>query len=59
MEATSKTREDIIPQASETKPQEYTCGLDEALDDIKEGRIYHAASAEDMMKQIFGNNWNK
>lgn len=29
-------------------------GLDEALEDVKAGRIYHAESTEDMMKQIFG-----
>ena len=29
-------------------------GLDEALDDIKAGRIYHAQSTEDLMKQILG-----
>ena len=27
-------------------------GLDEALDDIKAGRIYHAQSTDDLMKQI-------
>lgn len=30
------------------------CGLDEALDDIKAGRIHHADSVEDMFKQILG-----
>ena len=30
------------------------CGLDEALEDVKAGRVYHAESTEDMMKQIFG-----
>ena len=29
-------------------------GLDEALEDVKAGRVYHAESTEDMMKQIFG-----
>ena len=29
-------------------------GLDEALEDIKAGRIYHAQSTEDLMKQILG-----
>ena len=31
-----------------------TTGLDEALYDIKAGRIYHAQSTEDLMKQILG-----
>lgn len=30
------------------------CGLDEALEDVKAGRVYHATSTEDMIKQIFG-----
>lgn len=30
------------------------CRLDEALEDIKAGRIYHAKDTEDMMRQIFG-----
>ena len=34
--------------------KEKKCGLDEALEDMKAGRIYHAESTEDMMKQIFG-----
>lgn len=29
-------------------------GLDEALEDIEAGRIYHAESAEEMFKQILG-----
>ena len=31
-----------------------TRGYQEAMDDIKAGRIYHAESADDMFKQIFG-----
>lgn len=31
------------------------CGLDRALKDVEEGRVYHAESVEDMFKQIFGN----
>lgn len=34
--------------------KEKKCGLDEALEDVKAGRVYHAESTEDMMKQIFG-----
>lgn len=29
-------------------------GIDQALLDIKEGRVYHAESVEDMFKQILG-----
>ena len=29
-------------------------GLDEALEDVKAGRIYHAESTKDLMKQILG-----
>ncbi len=28
------------------------CGLDRALKDVEEGRVYHAESVEDMFKQI-------
>lgn len=34
--------------------KEKKCGLDEALEDVKAGRVYRAESTEDMMKQIFG-----
>ncbi len=27
-------------------------GLDEALEDVKEGRIYHAKSVDDLFKQL-------
>lgn len=30
-----------------------TRGYQEAMDDIKAGRIYHAENADDMFKQIF------
>ncbi len=30
------------------------CGLDEALDDIKAGRIYHADSVDAMFQHILG-----
>ena len=29
-------------------------GLDVALDDVKHGRVYHAANAEQMFKDILG-----
>lgn len=34
--------------------KEKKCGLDEALEDVKAGRVYHAESTEDLMKQLFG-----
>lgn len=30
------------------------CGLDRALKDVEEGRVYHASSVDDMFKQILG-----
>lgn len=35
------------------KPRRKT-GLDEALEDVKSGRVYHAESVDDMFKQILG-----
>lgn len=32
-----------------------TNGLDEAIEDVNEGRVYHAKNADDMFNQIFGN----
>jgi len=29
-------------------------GLDEALEDVKKGRVYHAESVDDMFAQILG-----
>jgi hypothetical protein len=31
-----------------------TKGFQEALDDVKHGRVYHAESVDDMFKQILG-----
>ncbi len=36
--------------ATKSKP----CGLDEALEDVKQGRIHKADNVEDMMKKILG-----
>ncbi|MDO4819520.1 MAG: hypothetical protein Q3994_03975 [Prevotella sp.] len=33
------------------------CGLDLALKDVEEGRVYRAESVEDMFKQILGDNY--
>ncbi len=31
-----------------------TAGYQEAMDDIRDGKVYHASSAEDMFRQILG-----
>lgn len=33
------------------------CGLDRALKDVEEGRVYHAESVEDMFKHILGEDY--
>lgn len=42
----------------EAKPKKYditkTAGFREAMDDIENGRVYHADSVDDMFKQILG-----
>ncbi|MBR5910898.1 MAG: response regulator [Bacteroidales bacterium] len=42
----------------EAKPKEYditkTAGFREAMDDIENGRVYHAENVDDMFKQILG-----
>ena len=42
----------------DAKPKEYditkTSGYREAMDDVKNGRVYHADSVDDMFKQILG-----
>ncbi len=35
-----------------SQPKVKKCGLDEALEDIKAGRIHKAKNVDDMMKQI-------
>ncbi len=37
-----------------TTPKTKRCGLEEALEDVEQGRVYKADSVEDMMKQILG-----
>jgi len=32
-------------------------GLDEALEDVKHGRVYHADSVDDMFTQILGKDY--
>lgn len=33
------------------------CGLDRALKDVEEGRVYHAENVEDMFKQILSEDY--
>lgn len=33
------------------------CGIDRALKDVEEGRVYHADSVDDMFKQILGEEY--
>ena len=58
METTTslKTFEVTIPEkyADILKKAQKKSGLDEALEDVKAGRIYHAESTKDLMKQILG-----
>ena len=35
-----------------TQPKTKKCGLDESLEDIKAGRVYHAKDVDDMFKQL-------
>ena len=39
-----------IAKSSKTKK----CGLNEALDDVKAGRVHRAKSVDDMFKQVLG-----
>jgi len=32
-------------------------GLEESLDDVKHGRVYHAANVDDMFSQILGKDY--
>ncbi len=44
-----------IVRDSDTEPDiTTTAGYQEAMDDIRDGKVYHASSAEDMFKQILG-----
>lgn len=35
-------------------PSKKKCGLDEALEDIKEGRVHRADSVDDMLHKVLG-----
>lgn len=43
-----KLNEEVAAETSSS----YECGVDEALDDIKYGRVYKASSTEDMFNKI-------
>lgn len=44
-----------IVRDSDTEPDiTTTAGYQEAMDDVREGRVYSASSAEDLFKQILG-----
>lgn len=43
-----KLNEEVAKETSNL----YDCGLDEALDDVRKGRVYKASSTEDMFKKI-------
>lgn len=43
-----------ISGVSISKPTRKKTGFEEAMEDIKSGRIYHAASVQDMFSQILG-----
>lgn len=40
-----------------TPRKKRVCGLDRALKDVKEGRVYRAESVDDMFKQILGDDY--
>ena len=47
----------IQPEANQmivTFRKKRMSGLDRALKDVEEGRVYHAESVEDMFKQLLG-----
>ena len=52
--------ERLLAEFGQVKPKKrveditQTAGYKEAMDDIKHGRVYHAESVEDMMRQILG-----
>lgn len=43
-----------IAPKTEKKEKKAKCGLDEALEDVKAGRVYHAKSTDDLFQQILG-----
>ena len=46
----------LMDGVSVVKPQPKTkarkCGLDEALEDVEAGRVYHAKDVDDLFKQL-------
>lgn len=57
-QAISMLRGVVSVKEKKTKPKERditkTAGFREAMDDIEQGRVYHADSVDDMFQQILG-----
>lgn len=55
MEKFKKVAKALLGPKAITMPRKKKLnGIDQALLDIKEGRVYHAETTEDMFKQILG-----
>ena len=44
----------VEPLSQPKRSKKHLSAMEEAMDDIRCGRIYHADSADDMFKQILG-----
>ncbi len=44
----------IAAPAKEKEKKKAKCGLDEALEDVREGRVYRAESTDDLFMKILG-----
>lgn len=44
----------IAPDAKKSKEKKFKCGLDEALEDVRAGRVYTAKSTDDLFQTILG-----
>lgn len=50
----SKRLNDVVASESDVTK---TAGYKEAMQDIQQGRIYHAENVDDMFNQILGEGW--
>lgn len=50
----SKRLNDVVASESDVTK---TAGYQEAMQDIQQGRIYHAENVDDMFNQILGEGW--
>ena len=50
----SKRLNDVVASESDVIK---TAGYQEAMQDIQQGRIYHAENVDDMFNQILGEGW--